>query len=101
MSIEQPLFLRIAEAPKLPNGWTYLSTEDASIQLKPGKLFDKKSASIVGRVPILSQGLSGFIGFHDEAPGVTATASEPVVTFANHTCAMRLMASPFSCIQNI
>jgi type I restriction enzyme S subunit len=52
-------------------------------------------------VPVLSQGESGFIGFHDEEPGVMASPDNLVVTFANHTCAMRLMNQPFSCIQNI
>lgn len=101
MSIVQPFYLRASEAPKLPKGWIYLQTEDASVQLKPGKLFDKKTAAESGIVPILSQGLSDYIGFHDETPGVSATIAEPVVTFANHTCAMRLMTNPFSCIQNI
>jgi restriction endonuclease S subunit len=79
----------------------YLSTEAATLPLKPGKLFDKKTSSDRGAVPVLSQGTADFIGFHDEAPGVRATEAEPVVTFANHTCAMRLMTRPFSCIQNI
>lgn len=101
MTVTQSFYLRAEEAPKLPEGWTYLSTEEASVQLKPGKLFDKKTASEIGRVPVLSQGASDYIGFHDEPPGVEASAAEPVLTFANHTCAMRLMTMPFSCIQNI
>lgn len=101
MSVTQPFYLRVDEAPELPKGWKYLTTEEATIQLKPGKLFDKKTAQASGRVPILSQGEADFIGFHNEAPGVIADVQTPVVTFANHTCAMRLMTAPFSCIQNI
>lgn len=101
MSVFQPFYLRVGEAPELPDGWKYLTTENATVQLKPGKLFDKKTANACGRVPVLSQGEADFIGYHDEAPGVIATEKAPVVTFANHTCAMRLMTVPFSCIQNI
>lgn len=101
MSLVQPFYLRPDDAPDLPQGWRYLTTEEATVQLKPGKLFEKKTAQAIGRVPILSQGETDFIGFHDEAPGVFADAQTPVVTFANHTCAMRLMTAPFSCIQNI
>ncbi|RJY09317.1 restriction endonuclease subunit S [Aurantiacibacter aquimixticola] len=101
MSLTQPFYLEADEAPKLPHGWKYLATEDATEKLKPGKLFDKKSSQASGRVPVLSQGQTDFVGYHDEEPGVQATQGRPVVTFANHTCAMRFMTSPFSCIQNI
>ena len=101
MSVIQPFFLREADAPLLPNGWSYLTTQDASTPLKPGKLFDKKTSAELGAVPVLSQGTDHFVGFHDEAPGVQASEQNPVVTFANHTCAIRLMTRPFSCIQNI
>ncbi len=50
---------------------------------------------------MLNQSESGFLGHHDEEPGVVASPSAPVVTFANHTCALRLVRHPFSAIQNI
>lgn len=50
---------------------------------------------------MLNQSESGILGYHDEEPGVVASPSAPVVTFANHTCAMRLVKHPFSAIQNI
>ncbi len=50
---------------------------------------------------MLNQSESGVLGYHDEEPGVVASPSAPVVTFANHTCAMRLVRHPFSAIQNI
>ena len=78
-----------------------MTTEEVSISLKPGTLFEKKSSRPFGNTPILSQGEDDYIGFHDEAPGVLASEESPVATFANHTCVMRLMRRPFSCIQNI
>jgi hypothetical protein len=100
-ALRQPVWLTFEEVPPLPPGWKALPTADACIQLKPGKLFDSKTVSPVGRVPVLNQSESGALGFHDESPGVDASPSAPVVTFANHTCAVRLMKEPFSVIQNI
>jgi type I restriction enzyme S subunit len=78
-----------------------MPTEDACVQLKPGKLFENKTVSETGTVPVLNQSETDFLGYHDEEPGVDASPEKPVVTFANHTCAMRLMKQPFSTIQNI
>jgi len=101
MGVLQPLWLREEEVPPLPDGWTAMQTADATVQLSPGTLFDTKTVAQSGMVPVLNQGESGFIGYHNEAPGVVASPDRLVVTFANHTCAMRLMKGPFSCIQNI
>ena len=85
----------------MPDGWRYLSTSEATIQLKPGKLFEIKTVGALGIVPVLNQSEQGYLGWHNEEPGVRASEENPVVTFANHTCSLRLMLRPFSCIQNI
>jgi hypothetical protein len=97
----QPLWVERSQVPVLPDGWTALRTEDAVVPLSPGKLFSHRNVAEAGTVPVLNQSEAGFLGFHDEAPGVPASIAQPVATFANHTCAMRLMTQPFSCIQNI
>ena len=99
--LRQPVWLKPEEVPALPESWRALSTEEACIQLKPGKLFDSKTVSESGRIPVLNQSETGLLGYHDEECGVVATPVSPVVTFANHTCAMRLMKESFSTIQNI
>jgi hypothetical protein len=101
MSVLQPLWLREEDVPELPEGWQAMTTEEAAVQLKPGKLYDQKTTSSVGEVAVVNQSLDSFVGFHNDEPGVFASSSLPVVTFANHTCAMRLMKTPFSCIQNV
>ncbi len=101
MTVLQPLWLRKEDVPELPEGWQALTTVEAADQLKPGKLFDQKTSSPDGDVPVVNQSLDGFVGFHSEEPGVFASIDKPVVTFANHTCAMRLVKQPFSCIQNV
>jgi hypothetical protein len=101
VELRQPVWINAEDVPPLPEGWRSLPTAEACIQLKPGKLFDSKSVSESGSIPVLNQSETGFLGYHNDAPGVVASPEAPVVTFANHTCAMRLMKQPFSSIQNI
>ncbi len=75
--------------------------EDAYVQLPVGQRYDSKSVSESGRVPVLDQSQRGVHGYHDGPPGVNASSERPAVTFANHTCAMRVVRSPFSVIQNV
>lgn len=85
----------------VPKGWRVAKFGDFVSRLSVGKKFDQKSARTEGAVPILDQGKSGVIGFHNEIPGVIANLDDPVVVFANHTCYMRLISFPFSAIQNV
>jgi type I restriction enzyme S subunit len=89
------------EIGRMPVEWEVKKTAEISKQLNPGMLFDKSTVKEMGIVPVLSQGVEDYVGYHDEAPGVIASDNSPVITFANHTCALRLMKTPFSCIQNI
>ncbi|WP_103336076.1 restriction endonuclease subunit S [Pseudotabrizicola formosa] len=85
----------------LPEGWRILSVEDSVKRLPPGKLFSQATASAKGTVPILDQGKSGQLGFHDEQPSFVASVDDPVIVFANHTCYQRVIHFSFSAIQNV
>ena len=90
-----------SEMGEIPTGWEIKSVLDVIERISVGKKFENKTASPVGKVPILDQGASGFIGYHNEEPGVIASIEKPVVVFTNHTCYYRLLTEPFSCIQNV
>lgn len=90
-----------SEIGEIPSGWEVKSVLDVIERIPVGKKFENKTASPVGKVPILDQGASGFIGYHNEEPGVIASIESPVVVFTNHTCYYRLLTEPFSCIQNV
>lgn len=90
-----------SELGLVPRGWRAVKFEDFITRLTVGQKYDQKSAQTEGSIPILDQGKSGVIGFHDEQPSVLASLDEPVVVFANHTCNMRLITFPFSAIQNV
>lgn len=85
----------------VPEGWAVKSIGDIVKRLSVGKKFSQKTASESGIVPILDQGKSGIIGFHNEKPGVIASPDDPIIVFANHTCYMRLIMYNFSAIQNV
>ena len=85
----------------LPKGWKVMKFGEFIERLSVGEKYDQKSASPSGKIPILDQGKSGVIGFHNNEPGVVASLEKPVVVFANHTCYMRLITFPFSAIQNV
>jgi type I restriction enzyme S subunit len=90
-----------SELGEIPKGWSAKKFGDFIDRMSVGKKFDQKTAFAEGAVPILDQGKSGIIGFHNEPPGVCASLEKPVVVFANHTCYMRLITFDFSAIQNV
>lgn len=90
-----------SELGEIPRGWRAKKFGDFIDRVSVGKKFDQKTALVEGLVPILDQGKSGIIGFHNESPGVRASLEKPIVVFANHTCYMRLITFDFSAIQNV
>ena len=90
-----------SELGQIPKEWEVKKVGDFIDRLSVGQKYDQKTVLPAGAVPVLDQGKSGVIGYHNNTPGVTATMEEPVVVFANHTCYMRLMTHSFSAIQNV
>lgn len=86
---------------QIPEGWRFIEIGDLIKRIPVGKRYEQKTASPSGKTPILDQGQSGIIGYHDNEPGIVASFSEPVIVFANHTCYQRLIFHPFSTIQNV
>ena len=84
-----------------PEGWETKPLKDCLERLKVGKLYDQKSVLPTGRVPVLDQGKSGIIGFHDNEANIQASPKRRIAIFANHTCLQRLLDFNFSTIQNV
>lgn len=84
-----------------PRGWAVKRIEDVIRKIPTGKKYSQKTAFEVGNIPILDQGKSGVIGYHNDEAGVKASIENPVIVFANHTCYMRLISYDFSAIQNV
>jgi type I restriction enzyme S subunit len=85
----------------IPEGWEVKKVEDAVKRFSVGKKYNNKTVEETGAVPVLDQGKSGIIGYHNNEPGFVASEDEPVIVFANHTCYQRIIQYPFSAIQNV
>jgi type I restriction enzyme S subunit len=93
----------------IPQGSEVRTVQEMVKRLSVGKKYDQKTVNASGAVPVLDQGKSGIIGYHDDAPGVGASEFAPIIVFANHTCYQsanhtcyqRLVHFPFSAIQNV
>ena len=96
-----PSAMQDSELGEIPEGWGVNQIGDLVTRIPVGKKYSQKTASETGDVPVLDQGKSGIIGYHNEKPGVTACPDDPVIVFANHTCYMRLIMHDFSAIQNV
>ncbi len=90
-----------SELGKIPEGWKVKNIMEIIKRLPVGKRYDNKTALPKGKVPILDQGQSGIIGFHNDEPSIKADVKNPVAVFSNHTCYYRLITFDFSCIQNV
>jgi type I restriction enzyme, S subunit len=86
---------------EVPQGWNLVKVEDLVERVPSGKKYDTNTVSSTGNVPVLDQGRSGIIGYHDDEPGVMASEDDPIIVFANHTCYQRIVQFPFSAIQNV
>ncbi|HHW7520660.1 TPA: restriction endonuclease subunit S [Mannheimia haemolytica] len=86
---------------EVPKGWGVMKIEDVINKIPTGKKYSQKTVEETGKVPVLDQGRSGLIGFHNDEAGVKASIEDPVIVFANHTCYMRLISYDFSAIQNV
>ena len=90
-----------SELGLIPQGWEVVRTEQIIKRVQSGKKYDQKTVKETGDIPVLDQGQSGLIGYHNNAPGVIASEDEPIIVFANHTCYQRIIQFPFSAIQNV
>ena len=86
---------------EVPKGWEVKRIDEVIQKIPVGKKYSSKTAFSEGLVPILDQGRSGVIGYHNNKPGVKASIEDPIIVFANHTCYMRLISYDFSAIQNV
>lgn len=90
-----------SELGPIPECWSVEKIGDVVERFSVGKKYNQKIAVESGSVPILDQGKSGIIGYHNDKPGVKASLNDPIIVFANHTCYMKLVTYNFSAIQNV
>jgi len=85
----------------VPEGWNIRLAENLFVREKVKVTHDRNSVSKRGSYPVIDQSEDGEIGFVDVLPEFDCSPQNPIVTFANHTCAVRKMTTPFGVIQNV
>ncbi|MDA7734910.1 restriction endonuclease subunit S [Gammaproteobacteria bacterium] len=85
----------------VPEGWNLRLAENFFVREKVKVTHDRNSVSERGSYPVIDQSEDGEIGFVDVLPEFDCSPQNPIVTFANHTCAVRKMTTPFGVIQNV
>lgn len=90
-----------SEMGLVPKGWEVKKIDEVIQKIPVGKKYNQKTTVPDGKIPVLDQGKSGIIGYHNNIAGVKASIQDPVIVFANHTCYMRLIHFDFSAIQNV
>ena len=89
------------EIGEIPEGWEVVGIKGLFQRLRVPRAHDRTSRSETGSAPILDQSAREWFGFHEGEADIAASNIAPLVTFANHTCAVRFMTEPFSVIQNV
>ena len=57
-----PKSMEDSELGPIPKGWQVAKVGDVVVRQKPGKLYDQKTSSQKGLIPVLDQGRSGVVG---------------------------------------
>ncbi len=90
-----------SELGMIPMGWEVKKIEEIVIRYPVGQKYSQKEIEQQGFVPVLDQSSSGVIGYHNNKIDIPASRATPIMTFANHTCCLRLVMIGFSVIQNV
>ena len=90
-----------SELGEIPEGWKVCELKEILDRLPVGKRYSNKNSLQDGKTPIIDQSIDGIIGYHNNDDFIEASSSIPVMTFANHTCNLRLVDFNFSTIQNV
>jgi len=85
----------------IPDSWGICPIQGFFKRLRVPTTYDEHCVLRSGKVRVLDQSEQGTFGFHNNEPDFYASCDQPLVTFANHTCATRLIKEPFSVIQNV
>ena len=87
-----------SELGEIPEGWKVCELKEILDRLPVGKRYSNKNSLQEGKTPIIDQSIDGVIGYHNNDDFIEASSSIPVMTFANHTCNLRLVDFNFSTI---
>lgn len=85
----------------VPHGWRLMEAESIFDRLRVPNVYDRNNVFSTGMYQVIDQSEKGCIGYINQLPEFQCDTDSPLITFANHTCAVRKMTAPFSVIQNV
>lgn len=85
----------------IPKGWEIVKVKEIVKRLPFGTLYKTEDTEKDGRVIVIDQSQSDYVGFHNNEPSHFATPLSPIALFGDHSCKQQLMITPFSLSENI
>lgn len=85
----------------IPKDWEVVKVSKVIVRLPFGKTYKQYELENDGKVIVIDQGRSDFLGFHNNNPDHIATPENPIILFGDHNCKFALMTQNFSLGENI
>lgn len=85
----------------LPNGWRVQRIKECVKRLPFGKTYKANELQPEGKVIVIDQSTSDFLGYHNEEPSHNASFDSPIILFGDHSCKFCFMTREFSLGENV
>lgn len=85
----------------LPKEWTIKRVKDCVERLPFGRTYKVKELYKEGKVIVVDQSTSDYLGYHNDVPAHYASFESPIILFGDHSCKFYLMTRDFSLGENI
>ena len=86
---------------KIPSDWEVVLVESLLKRLKAKNKYTQDNVSPQGKIVVIDQSTSDYLGFHDNLPDFIATPEQPLIIFGDHTCKMQMLVEDFSIGPNV
>jgi type I restriction enzyme S subunit len=85
----------------LPKGWKVERVKDCVKRLPYGRTYKANELSTDGKVIVIDQSTSNYLGYHDNEPSHFASFDSPIILFGDHSCKFCFMTRDFSLGENV
>lgn len=85
----------------MPKGWKVERVKDCVKRLPYGRTYKANELSTDGKVIVIDQSTSNYLGYHDNEPSHFASFDSPIILFGDHSCKFCFMTRDFSLGENV
>lgn len=86
---------------KIPTDWEIVLVESLLKRLKAKNKYTQENVLSQGKIIVIDQSTSDYLGFHNNLPDFIATPKQPLIIFGDHTCKMQMLVEDFSIGPNV